>query len=193
MDKILQLDYYLFDVVNQQWSNVYFDFILKWMRNEWIWTPLYVFIVSYFIYNFKAKSYWIILFTLLTFGVSDGMSSQVIKKNIQRSRPCRDASIENITVRVKCGSGFSFTSSHATNHMALATFLSFTIGQFFKKIRILLFSWAIIICLSQVYVGVHFPIDVFCGALLGYTVGLFTSGIFNQFYGYTLDFNRTQV
>jgi membrane-associated phospholipid phosphatase len=186
LDTILQLDYFLFDFINQKLSNSFFDFFLKWMRNEFIWTPFYIFIIAFFIYNYGKKSYWLVLFSILTVTCSDAISSHLIKKNVQRLRPCRDVSIEHISVRVKCGSAFSFTSSHATNHFAIASFLSFTLGLYQKKIRLPLFLWAFIICISQVYVGVHFPLDVTCGAILGLGIGYGVATIFNRFYGYLL-------
>jgi membrane-associated phospholipid phosphatase len=42
-----------------------------------------------------------------------------------------------------------------------------------------LFLWAAAICYAQVYVGVHYPIDVIGGCLLGITIAMFTSIIFN--------------
>jgi undecaprenyl-diphosphatase len=83
-------------------------------------------------------------------------------------------------VRVKCGNAYSFTSSHATNHFAIATFLSLTLGKRFKKIKWPLLTWAGMICLAQVYVGVHFPLDVFCGAILGMIIGWLWSFVFNN-------------
>jgi undecaprenyl-diphosphatase len=150
-------------------SNSFFDFFLKWMRNEWIWGPFYIFIFSFLIFNYGKKGYLFILFILLNFFTSDFLSSHLIKKNVKRLRPCRNEHVQNVTIRVKCGKGYSFTSSHATNHFALAMFLFLTFKKRIKYIYLLLI-WAAIICLAQVYVGVHFPLDVFCGSILGMIV-----------------------
>ncbi len=184
MESLLNIDYYLFQLINQKLSNPFFDFLLVWMRNEYIWVPLYIFIIAFTIFNYKAKSYWLLLFMFLTVGCSDFISSQVIKKNIKRDRPCRNVHVETVTPRVKCGKAYSFTSSHATNHFAIATFLSFTFGQFFRKIRWPLFTWAGMICLAQVYVGVHFPFDVICGAMLGFFIGYISATLCMKYYGY---------
>jgi undecaprenyl-diphosphatase len=152
------------------------------MRNEWIWFPFYIFIIAFSIFNFGKNSYWFILYCFLNFGTTDIISSHLIKKNVERLRPCRDESIINKNVLVRCGSGYSFTSSHATNHFGLATFLSFTLGIFIKKIRMPLFIWAAIISFSQVYVGVHFPLDIFIGAIVGISIGRIWSWIFMKYY-----------
>jgi undecaprenyl-diphosphatase len=70
-----------------------------------------------------------------------------------------------------CPTNFSFTSSHATNHFSLAIFVFMTLQPLFKKYSYLFFLWAGIICYAQVYVGVHYPLDVLAGALLGLMIG----------------------
>ncbi len=183
MDLILQADYVLFHWINTTLSNPFFDFWLTWMRNEWIWFPLYIFIITFFIYNYGKNAYWLILFCFLTVGTSDTVSSHLIKKTVKRERPCRNEAVVSPMVRIRCGSGYSFTSSHATNHFAVAIFLAFTLGRVVKKIKWPLIAWAAIIGFSQIYVGVHFPIDVLVGSCLGVFIGLFWSKIFMKYYG----------
>lgn len=100
-------------------------------------------------------------------GSADFISSQVVKKSVQRVRPCNDTNIAQVRPLVRCGSGYSFTSSHATNHFALSYFLFATVGFQFKKIRGWLIAWASSVAYAQVYVGVHYPMDVFSGMILG--------------------------
>jgi len=44
----------------------------------------------------------------------------------------------------------------------------------------LLFLWAASICYAQVYVGVHYPLDVICGSLVGLLIGYITATVFNK-------------
>jgi len=81
---------------------------------------------------------------------------------------------------VYCPGSGSFTSSHATNHFGLATFIFFTMRTYFKNWAYLFFVWAAIISYGQVYVGIHYPLDVIGGAVLGWGIGLLTSFIFNN-------------
>ena len=46
--------------------------------------------------------------------------------------------------------------------------------------------WAAAIAYAQVYVGVHYPLDVFCGALLGLAFGITTGTIFNKRFGFAI-------
>lgn len=113
------------------------------------------------------------LFLFLSVGASDLTSSFLIKENIQRIRPCNDKIFQKqVFLRAPCGSGYSFTSSHAANHFAIATFLSLAIGNILSIYRYMLFFWAVSIGFAQVYVGVHYPLDVFVGFGVGWIFGL---------------------
>jgi undecaprenyl-diphosphatase len=106
-----------------------------------------------------------------------------VKPLVERSRPCAEQSSIDVIAKVRCGSGYSFTSSHATNHFAIAIFFIFTLGRYIKYLSIGLIVWASLISLAQVYVGVHYPSDIFCGMLLGIAIGYFWSKVFNRYYG----------
>jgi membrane-associated phospholipid phosphatase len=165
MDFLLEMDYSLFNWINQQWTNPTLDVILPLVRNKYVWIPLYIYILSFIIFNYRNQALKIILVLFMVIGIADGVSSHLIKKNIKRSRPCNTDRLE-VVERVPCGSGYSFTSSHAANHFAIAVFLGLVIVRK-KTLKWLLWSWAGVISLAQVYVGVHFPLDIICGMILG--------------------------
>jgi undecaprenyl-diphosphatase len=77
----------------------------------------------------------------------------------------------------------SFTSSHAANHFGMAIFLYLTLKNDFGKWPLLFFLWAFSISFAQVYVGVHYPLDVTCGALIGILIGYLCGKSFNRNYG----------
>jgi undecaprenyl-diphosphatase len=82
-----------------------------------------------------------------------------------------------------CPVSSSFTSSHAANHFGLATFLSVTLYPYARKWIYLTYLWAFLIIYAQIYVGVHYPIDVLAGALIGVMAGLLTSWIYQKKWG----------
>jgi undecaprenyl-diphosphatase len=82
-----------------------------------------------------------------------------------------------------CSGGFSFTSSHAANHFGLAMFIVMTLQPLLKNYRYLFLIWAAIISYAQVYVGVHFPLDVFAGAIIGIAVGYLNSKLYIKIAG----------
>ena len=112
----------------------------------------------------------------LTVTISDTVSSKIIKKSVQRTRPCNDTNRlleqgHEVKLLVPCGSGYSFPSSHATNHFAVAVFVIFTFAAHKKWSKWGLIAWASSIALGQVYVGVHYPLDIICGGVLGSIIG----------------------
>lgn len=179
LDQLLQLDHELFLSINKGLSNSFFDWLMPLLRNRFFWTPVYVFIVIFLIRNYGKRGLVCILFLLLTFALSDFISASVVKPSFERLRPCNEQGFNTeIVTRVPCGSGFSFPSTHATNHFAIAMFLSFIFHRKFRWIVPLTFLWAFSVAFAQVYVGVHFPVDVTSGALLGCIIGYITGAIF---------------
>lgn len=165
----------LFVWINSGTSNPVFDFIMPLLRDPNIWIPVYVFFVAFFICNYRKQSIYIILFAILTFIISDQLSAHILKPLFLHPRPCSDVTMAaRVRLLIPCGNGYSFPSSHATNHFAFSFFL---ISLFADKIRWLkpaVIIWASLVCYAQVYVGVHFPIDVICGGLIGLLIGNLT-------------------
>ena len=168
-------DQSLFVFINRVAMHPVLDTVMPLCRASTFWIPLYLFLVVYVFVNFGKKGWAWLLFAFLTVLLTDQFSSSIIKNWVQRPRPCADPLFSN-QVRLlldHCSGGYSFTSSHATNHFGIATFLVVTLGRYFGKWKWLLFFWAALICYAQVYVGVHYPLDVVFGALLGFVIGHF--------------------
>lgn len=182
MDALLQFDTELFLKIHLGLTNTFFDFLMPLLRKPTFWIPLYAFIVIYSIAAYKKKGVFIIVMILVTFAIGDLTASRLIKKNVKRIRPCNEVALSNqIVHRVACGTGYSFPSSHATNHFAIAVFLIGTFYRRWKPVVPLAILWAASISFAQVYVGVHYPIDVTCGAILGILIGLLTTFIYKKY------------
>jgi membrane-associated phospholipid phosphatase len=175
----IALDKTLFDLINQGLSHPLLDMFLVWIRHPMFWVPLYVFTIGFMMMNYGRKGYLYIVFLLLVFGSTDIVSSRVIKPAVQRLRPCNQDEMQVIE-RVRCGNGYSFTSSHAANHFGISTFVVLTFGQYFSKLRPWMWTWAALISFAQVYVGVHFPLDILGGAIIGILVGGFWSFLYHH-------------
>ena len=171
MDFLIAIDHYLFGLINGQWTNGLFDFLLPLWRTKTTWIPLYAILLFFIIKQEGKKTFWILVVIAITILIADQMSSEIIKKTVMRLRPCREPLLDNANVLVHCGGGYSFTSSHATNHFALAMQLFLLFRKSWKPLYFnLLWLWAALIAYAQVYVGVHYPLDVVAGALLGMSI-----------------------
>jgi membrane-associated phospholipid phosphatase len=180
LDKLLDYDYFIFAKIHAQWHNAFLDFIFPYLRNPFFWSPLYLFLVVFMFDHFGKKGLLWALFFLLSFGLGDFFSARLLKPIVHRIRPCIDPMWAGIHRHIVPDShGFSFPSSHATNHFAMGMFIIITCGKFDFRIKYLCFIWAAAVAYAQVYVGVHYPIDVTCGAMLGCWIGYITGNYFN--------------
>lgn len=172
MTELLQFDETLFHLVNTGCHNPFFDWLMPLLRNKYTWVPGYLFIASFLLINFRQKGLFAVVAIVLAVTVADNVSSQIIKKSVGRLRPCKVLEPQKeMHLLVPCGGGYSFPSSHATNHFAFAVYLLLVMGKLFRWVKIPLLLWAGLISFAQVYVGVHYPFDVFAGALLGSLIG----------------------
>ena len=180
-EALLHLDRHLFYFINHDLGNDFFDWIMPYLRNPRVWIPLYIFIIAFCLWRYKKTGAVIIVLLALTAGVADFTSAGLIKPAVKRIRPCREVTLGQTDInRVGCGTGYSFPSTHATDHFAMAIF---SIIVFYKKWRwIALWAtlWAGVICFAQVYVGVHYPIDVLGGALYGILIGSLFALLFKK-------------
>ena len=172
MNAIIKIDKKLFELLNEKWHSDWLDTAMPIVRNAQTWIPLYLFLLLFVALNYKKNSWWWIIFAAAVPAISDFISSDLIKNNIHRLRPCNDPSMVDqvrflLSYRPQSS---SFTSSHATNHFAMAAYFFFTLRKKINSMAYLFFFWATIICYAQIYVGVHFPLDILCGAFLGFFI-----------------------
>ncbi len=151
------------------------------MREPLVHVPLYLFLALFLIINFGKSGFWWLITALAMAGVNDILSSQLIKEFFDRPRPCRDETLAHQIrfIAKYCGMNGSFISSHASSHFAVATFIFFTLRSITKWFG-LAFLWAACVCYAQVYVGVHYPFDVFCGAIFGLGIGFAAASLYNK-------------
>ena len=75
------------------------------------------------------------------------------------------------------GGMYGFTSSHAANTFGVALFLSLVMRSW--SLSIILFIWAALNAYSRMYLGVHYPGDIFFGTLTGLGSGILMYLLYN--------------
>lgn len=179
-----QWDRAVFNLVNNELTNPFFDWLMPLLRISYVWAPLYLFIIVFAIQNFKWKGVWWIVFFLATVALADMVGTNVFKHNFYRVRPCNDVELfPHLRLLVVCPSGYGFTSNHAANHFGMATFIFLTSRHLFKKWAWIAFLWAGSICYAQIYVGIHYPGDIIGGATLGVSFAFLNAYLFRKFFG----------
>ena len=101
---------------------------------------------------------------IVVVAVGDQVCSQLIKPWVGRIRPCNVLS--GVNLLVGCSQSPSFPSSHAVNIFSSCLLLSY----FYKKLTIFFLTIAFLVSYSRIYVGVHYPLDVLGGTVLGFMV-----------------------
>jgi len=177
LESLLNLDGNLFVLINSGMGNAILDAILVPFRHKLFWIPLYLAIICFILLNYGKYGWITLLALIMTVVVSDTVSSKLIKKTVKRVRPCH-VEVLDTKQRVHCSHGFSFTSSHATNHFAMGTFLFLLLSM--TKWRWAFLAWAALIGFAQIYVGVHYPLDVLCGSILGLMIGTICYGVYSR-------------
>jgi membrane-associated phospholipid phosphatase len=184
-NRVIEWDQHLFIKLNSQWTNPFFDAVLPYFRDSVFWAPFYLFILAFLTLNFGAKGFWWSIAFVCTIALTDVIGARVIKETVNRLRPCMDPEFSfHVRLLLKqCSGSSSFVSNHAANHFGMATFALLTFRGIFKKWMYLAYVWAFFIAYAQVYVGVHYPLDVLGGAVLGILVGSLTAWIFHMKWG----------
>lgn len=131
--------------------------------------PLYALLLFFTYKSFGLKGTVLIVLCVALMITCTDQLSNFFKYGVRRLRPCHDPEISGIMRLVKsyCGGKYAYFSAHAANSFAVATFFSLQFQSKIKWIGPFLILWAMIVAYSRVYIGVHFPLDIITGALVG--------------------------
>ncbi len=165
INTIVKIDKNLMIFLNKTLSNPIFDILMPIITNQKFLTIIGVVLIIYLGFYAGKRGKITLIVLIFAAGISDAICAQIIKPWIGRIRPSHEF-VEYINLLVSKGGKWSFPSNHAANSFAFATVLSY----FYDKNKTMIFSIASVIAFSRVYVGVHYPLDIIFGSLLGYTV-----------------------
>lgn len=161
---LLTVDRNVFLFVNQGLANPVTDFIMPIITNDNFLRGLYGLLILMVLILGRKRYLWAILFSIVVVVLTDQTSASLIKPLVARLRPCK---VMEVHLLVKCGSGFSFPSSHAANLFGQALFWALI----FRKVLWPGVVFAFLVGLSRIFVGVHYPLDFLTGTVLGALMG----------------------
>ncbi len=115
------------------------------------------------------------ILSLVALALSLCISNLLLKNYVARVRPYEVLS--GLTSLIGPVSGYSFPSGHASAGFAAAAVISRSCR---KWIGWPCLALAFLLSISRLYVGVHYPTDVICGAIIGFLIGLILFWLFGD-------------
>ncbi len=183
MELIERADVWLFRLLNLRLVHPAADDLMVFLTQSNLSVHIF-FLVALFVFIRDGKSaILLILLALLSLGLSDFVTSSVLKPLVQRIRPC--FALEHVRLLVHQPRSYSFASSHAANSAAVVSMIwiffhrGVMVEKLFTGIMIL---YALLISLSRAYVGVHYPGDL----LAGMVIGVWAASLVYLFYSWIL-------
>jgi undecaprenyl-diphosphatase len=183
------LDLWLMQKLNVEWTNAFLDRLLPTLTNLAAWLPVIVAAVACALFFGGTRARLLVATLAVAIGLGDGLVSNTLKNAVGRLRP-RDSSTEVVARALpkakpqilavfqapvikqgqpaKPGSrGKSFPSSHTINVVSAATVCLIVLGRrvWWAALLAALVSW------SRVYCGDHWPSDLAGSIPLGLLVG----------------------
>ncbi len=187
LEAIEKLDQEVFLALNSH-HTPFMDSVMWYVSTIIPWIPLFLFFLYYAYKKGKLKFVLItVVGIVLCILLADRLSVMAFKDVFQRYRPTHNLDIGHLVETVinpfkneeYRGGQYGFVSSHAANFFAISTFLHLLFMQFSKKWW-LLYLWAGLIAYSRIYLGVHYPLDIIGGAMLGLLIGFVTYKMLNK-------------
>jgi len=140
-------------------------------KNTYLWPGVAT--IAAFLFLKKKQGALFILTAIVTVLLADGISEKILKPLVALPRPCHASDFFRIQDNfflnsIYCTKSFSFPSTQVVNIFTLATLWA----GFFGKSGWVAFLIAIWVGWTRVYLGVHYPSDIFGGMLIGVSMGL---------------------
>ena len=168
---MIPIDKKLFELINNEWTHPFLDgfmpFITDFHTSDLLRYFILPLVVIIWIVIGRSKAFKHLIMLIVVVATTDIISHRVIKATVKRPRPEHHHDLK-VNLKTHTHTGWSFTSNHAANNFAAATYLTWAYPVTWP-----LFFIAATVAYSRVYVGVHFPSDILGGALFGIIWALF--------------------
>jgi len=164
IEKLIQWDRDLFLFLNNMNMDA-FDPVMMVLSSYTSFIVVCALIILFAIWKNRKEGAVMSVFFLLTIGFNN-LTNQIVKRIIERPRPIHEESFQDIIHSLGIyETGFSFYSGHSTTAFCIAVFsLLYFKNRIYTWVALI---WAFGVAYSRIYMGKHYPLDVFSGMLAG--------------------------
>ena len=179
LEKLIHIDTQILLAING-WYAPWADRLMWIVSAKETWIPLYLLLVGLLVWRYRKPAVtsvkWlqkvpvgvvVIVVIGLAVGAADFIASGILKDLVARPRPTRVPELEGMLHLVNgYRSGqYGFVSSHAANTMACGLLFSLIWRNKIATVGLML--WVTVNCYSRMYLGVHYPLDILGGLMVG--------------------------
>ena len=177
-------DKHLFQLINSH-NSPFWDKVM-WVITSAQFGIVFFLILSALVVWFYRKQSWKILLTIAVVTLlADTIGARVLKPTVKRLRPSHDFEyhgdhqvhlLQKKDGTYYYGGRYSCPSNHAINYLTSSLLFFYFLGTKVRRrwlLALFVFGVTLLTCYSRIYVGVHYPFDIFCGWL----VALFLAGL----------------
>lgn len=172
LDSIVQSDRSAMVFLNMgEYHGAFLDSFFWMVSDILVWLPVLLLFLYVVVDNKKKESVLVIATVVVMFLLCDQLSSSLLKPTIARLRPSRDPYVMDMLsyVREYRGGQYGFPSSHAANSFGFMMLSSLLFR--YRPYTVVSVAWASLCAYSRIYLGVHFPLDILCGIVMGLLLG----------------------
>ena len=184
LEQLLHIDTEILLAING-WHAPWADTLMWIISAKTTWIPLYLLLIGLLVWRYRQPAptpiKWLqkvpacvvmIVVIGLAVGAADFIASGILKDWVARPRPSRVPELEGVLHLVngyKSGQ-YGFVSSHAANTMVCALLFSMIWRNKIATVGLML--WVAANCYSRMYLGVHYPLDILGGLMVGCLVAM---------------------
>lgn len=167
LEKLIHIDkeilIFLNNLGSEQWDPLWLV-----ITSQIYWSPLFAFIIYLTFKAFGWKRGGIMLLSMILLVAFSDQFTNLIKNTLERLRPNNDPEIKHLLRTLINPQSYSFMSGHATTSTFFSVFVILLLKDTYKYIYFVLF-FPLVFAYSRLYLGVHFPVDICVGILIGLT------------------------